>query len=140
MDSVPTLATPTLLSNSPQNGARRHCCLAEVRVPPHPLLASNQGPSLSPAEGAFDRVDPIAGGMHMAPVKQPMLLEGGRLRLDAGDQIFFPRPSGTSLFESVARSLGAGVYGMPAAAVHMEAVCESLPLPAIAPRVLELTA
>ncbi len=30
------------------------------------------------------------------------------------------------------------VYGMPAAAVRMGAVCESLPLPAIAPRVLEL--
>jgi two-component system chemotaxis response regulator CheB len=30
------------------------------------------------------------------------------------------------------------VYGMPAAALRMGAVCESLPLPAIAPRVLEL--
>jgi two-component system chemotaxis response regulator CheB len=30
------------------------------------------------------------------------------------------------------------VYGMPAAAVRMGAVCESLPLPAIAARVLEL--
>ena len=30
------------------------------------------------------------------------------------------------------------VYGMPAAAVRMGAVCESLPLPAIAPRILEL--
>jgi two-component system chemotaxis response regulator CheB len=30
------------------------------------------------------------------------------------------------------------VYGMPAAAVRQGAVCESLPLPAIAPRVLEL--
>jgi two-component system chemotaxis response regulator CheB len=30
------------------------------------------------------------------------------------------------------------VYGMPAVAVRMGAVCESLPLPAIAPRVLEL--
>jgi two-component system chemotaxis response regulator CheB len=27
------------------------------------------------------------------------------------------------------------VYGMPAAAVRMGAVCESLPLPAIAPRI-----
>jgi len=31
------------------------------------------------------------------------------------------------------------VYGMPAAAVHLGAVRESLPLPAIAPRILELT-
>ena len=32
----------------------------------------------------------------------------------------------------------AAVYGMPAAAVRMGAVCESLPLPAIAGRVSEL--
>ena len=32
------------------------------------------------------------------------------------------------------------VYGMPAAAVRLDAVCESLPLPAIAPRLLELVA
>jgi two-component system chemotaxis response regulator CheB len=32
----------------------------------------------------------------------------------------------------------AAVYGMPAAAVLLGAVCESLPLPAIAPRILEL--
>jgi two-component system chemotaxis response regulator CheB len=31
------------------------------------------------------------------------------------------------------------VYGMPAEAVRLGAVCESLPLPAIAPRILELT-
>ncbi|MDP9171560.1 MAG: CheB methylesterase domain-containing protein, partial [Acidobacteriota bacterium] len=30
------------------------------------------------------------------------------------------------------------VYGMPAAAVRMGAVCESLPLPGIAPRILDL--
>jgi two-component system, chemotaxis family, protein-glutamate methylesterase/glutaminase len=117
---------------------------------------------------------PTAGGVHIAPAEQHMRLEGGRLRLDAGDQISFQRPSGTALFESMARSLGADglgvlltgmgddgaaglleirqsggftiaedestavVYGMPAAAVKMGAACESLPLPAIAPRVLEL--
>jgi two-component system, chemotaxis family, protein-glutamate methylesterase/glutaminase len=32
------------------------------------------------------------------------------------------------------------VYGMPAEAVRMGAVCESLPLPAIAPRILEIAA
>jgi two-component system chemotaxis response regulator CheB len=31
------------------------------------------------------------------------------------------------------------VYGMPAEAVRLGAVCESLPLPAIAPRILDLT-
>jgi two-component system, chemotaxis family, protein-glutamate methylesterase/glutaminase len=30
------------------------------------------------------------------------------------------------------------VYGMPAVAVSLQAVCESLPLPAIAPRIVEL--
>jgi two-component system chemotaxis response regulator CheB len=32
------------------------------------------------------------------------------------------------------------VYGMPAAAVRLGAVCEALPLPSIAPRILELAA
>jgi two-component system chemotaxis response regulator CheB len=33
----------------------------------------------------------------------------------------------------------AAVYGMPAAAEHLQAVCESLPLPDIAPKLRELT-
>jgi two-component system chemotaxis response regulator CheB len=112
--------------------------------------------------------------LHMAPAERHLRLDAGRLRLDAGDPISFQRPSGTVLFQSMARELGpdalgvlltgmgedgasglleirgsggytiaedestAVVYGMPAAAVRMGAVCESLPLPAIAPRVLEL--
>jgi hypothetical protein len=32
-----------LLSNSPQDGARRHCFLAEMRLPPHPLRARKRG-------------------------------------------------------------------------------------------------
>jgi two-component system, chemotaxis family, protein-glutamate methylesterase/glutaminase len=31
------------------------------------------------------------------------------------------------------------VYGMPAEAVRLGAVCESLPMPEIAPRILDLT-
>ena len=117
---------------------------------------------------------PAAGTVHMAPAERHLRLDGGRLRLDAGDPVSFQRPSGTVLFQSMARDLGAAalgvlltgmgddgasglldirraggytiaedestavVYGMPAAAVRMGAVCESLPLPAIAPRVLEL--
>jgi two-component system, chemotaxis family, protein-glutamate methylesterase/glutaminase len=116
----------------------------------------------------------IPGVVHMAPADRHLRLVGGRLRLDAGDPISFQRPSGTALFQSMARNLGAdalgvlltgmgddgasglldirrsggytiaedestaAVYGMPAAAVLLGAVCESLPLPAIAPRVLEL--
>jgi two-component system, chemotaxis family, protein-glutamate methylesterase/glutaminase len=117
---------------------------------------------------------PVAGTVHMAPSGYHLRLGSGRLELDAGDPISFQRPSGTVLFQSMARSLGAGalgvlltgmgddgasglldirraggytiaedestavVYGMPAAAVNMHAVCESLPLPAIAARILEL--
>jgi two-component system chemotaxis response regulator CheB len=117
---------------------------------------------------------PVAGALHMAPADRHLRLDAGVLRLDAGDPISFQRPSGTVLFQSMARELGddalgvlltgmgddgasglldirraggytiaedestAVVYGMPAAAMRMGAVSESLPLPAIAPRVLEL--
>jgi two-component system chemotaxis response regulator CheB len=117
---------------------------------------------------------PVAGTVHMAPADRHLRLDSGRLRLDAGDPISFQRPSGTVLFQSMARDLGSAalgllltgmgddgalglleirraggytiaedestavVYGMPAAAVRIEAVWESLPLPAIAARVLEL--
>jgi two-component system, chemotaxis family, protein-glutamate methylesterase/glutaminase len=121
-----------------------------------------------------DGAVPVAGTVHMAPPGRHLRLDGGRLWLDGGAPISFQRPSGTVLFESMARDLGrhalaalltgmgedgasglldirrsggytiaedestAVVYGMPAAAVRMGAVCESLPLPAIAPRFLEL--
>jgi two-component system chemotaxis response regulator CheB len=117
---------------------------------------------------------PIAGALHIAPAEHHLRLEAGALYLDASEQVSFQRPSGTVLFQSMARSLGAGalgvvltgmgddgalglldirqsggytiaedestavVYGMPAAAVRMGAVCESLPLPSIAPRLLDL--
>jgi two-component system chemotaxis response regulator CheB len=117
---------------------------------------------------------PAAQALHMAPAERHLRLGAGRLWLDAGDPISFQRPSGTVLFQSMARDLGADalgvlltgmgedgasgllnirqsggytiaedestavVYGMPAAAVRMGAVCESLPLPAIAGRVWEL--
>ena len=117
---------------------------------------------------------PAAGVLHMAPAERHLRLGAGRLRLDAGDPVSFQRPSGTVLFQSMARELGAGalgvlltgmgddgasgllairrahgytiaedestavVYGMPAVAVRKGAVVESLPLPAIAPRVRDL--
>jgi two-component system chemotaxis response regulator CheB len=117
---------------------------------------------------------PAPQTVHIAPDERHLRLDGGYLRLDAGDPVSFQRPSGTVLFQSMARSLGADalgllltgmgedgaaglldmrqaggytiaedrstavVYGMPAAAVQLGAVCESLPLPAIAPRILEL--
>ena len=96
------------------------------------------------------------------------------LEADGGDPVCSQRPSGTVLFESMARVLGkqalgvlltgmgddgaegllkireaggytiaedestAVVYGMPGEAVRLGGACESLPLPAIAPRILEL--
>jgi two-component system chemotaxis response regulator CheB len=117
---------------------------------------------------------PAVGALHMAPAERHLRLAAGRLWLDAGDPVSFQRPSGTVLFQSMARDLGAGalgvlltgmgddgalgllavrrahgytiaedestavVYGMPAVAVRMGAVLESLPLPAIASRVRDL--
>jgi two-component system, chemotaxis family, protein-glutamate methylesterase/glutaminase len=127
-----------------------------------------------PVRVVKDGCIPVAGTLHMAPSERHLRLDEGRLRLDAGDPVAYQRPSGTVLFQSMARDLGADalgvlltgmgadgasglldvrnsggytiaedestavVYGMPAAAMRMGAVCESLPLPAIAPRILEL--
>jgi two-component system chemotaxis response regulator CheB len=117
---------------------------------------------------------PAPGSLHIAPADFHLRLQQSRLRLDPGFPVSFQRPSGTVLFTSMARDLGAQalgilltgmgddgaaglldirrsggytiaedestavVYGMPAAAVRIGAVCESLPLPQIASRVLEL--
>jgi two-component system chemotaxis response regulator CheB len=117
---------------------------------------------------------PEPGVLYMAPAEQHLRLKSGRLRLDAGGPVSYQRPSGTVLFQSMARDLGAKalgvlltgmgddgasglldirayggytiaedestavIYGMPGAAVRIGAVCESLPLPSIAGRVLEL--
>ena len=114
------------------------------------------------------------GHIYLPPADQHLQVIGGRLRLDRGEFVCLQRPSGTVLFQSMARSLGDAalgvlltgmgedgavglqqirqsggytiaedestcvVYGMPAAAVRLRAVCESLPLPEIAPRLLEL--
>jgi two-component system, chemotaxis family, protein-glutamate methylesterase/glutaminase len=95
------------------------------------------------------------GHIFLPPADHHLQVVGGRLHLDHGDFVCLQRPSGTVLFASMARSLqqirhSGGytiaedesttvVYGMPAAAVRLRAVCESLPLPEIAPRLLELT-
>jgi two-component system chemotaxis response regulator CheB len=122
-----------------------------------------------------DSVVPAAGMVYLAAPDCHLRLESGVLRSDPGDPVCAHRPSGTVLFDSMAKSLGrralgvlltgmgkdgaagllqvrnsgghtiaehestAVVYGMPAEAVRLGAVCESLPLPAIAPRILELT-
>jgi len=117
---------------------------------------------------------PVAGTLYLAPAEQHLRLDSGRLLRDTGDPVSFQRPSGTVLFQSMAKDLGtdalgvlltgmgddgalglldirrsggytiaedestAVVYGMPGAAVRLGAVCESLPLPKIAPRILDL--
>jgi two-component system chemotaxis response regulator CheB len=122
-----------------------------------------------------DRVVPARGSLYLAAPDRHLLLDGQVLRADGSVPVRAQRPSATVLFESMAKSLGAGalgvlltgmgedgaagmlelrkrgghtiaehestavVYGMPAAAVGLGAVCESLPLPMIAPRILELS-
>ena len=123
---------------------------------------------------AADGQIPERGIVYVAPAERHLVLEQGCLRLDCGAPVCVQRPSGTVLFRSMARGLGAHclgvlltgmgedgaaglrevreaggytiaedettavVYGMPAAAVTMGAVCESLPLDDIAPRILQL--
>jgi two-component system chemotaxis response regulator CheB len=122
-----------------------------------------------------DRAVPVPGFVYLAPPDRHLRIESGVLQVDAGDPVCGQRPSGTVLFESMARNLStaalgvlltgmgedgaagllrirdrgghtiaehestAVVYGMPGEAVRLGAVCESLPLPDIAPRILALT-
>ena len=121
------------------------------------------------------RVAPAPGTVYLANRDRHLRVARQYLLVDAGDPVCAQRPSGTVLFESMAKTFGrqalgvlltgmgedgaegllqvrnagghtiaehestAVVYGMPAAAVRLGGVSESLPLPEIAPRVLELT-
>jgi two-component system chemotaxis response regulator CheB len=121
-----------------------------------------------------DLCHPAPGALYVASADCHLRFAGGQLWADKGDQVSYQRPSGTVLFHSMARGLGADalgvlltgmgddgaaglldiresggytiaedqstavVYGMPGAAVRIGAVCESLPLPRIDPRLLEL--
>jgi two-component system, chemotaxis family, protein-glutamate methylesterase/glutaminase len=129
-----------------------------------------------PVELARAGGTPEAGRVYVAPGDRHLCLRAGQLFLDAGTPVSAQRPSGTVLFQSMARSVGSAalgvlltgmgedgaeglreirraggytiaedestavVYGMPAAAAQLAAVSESLPLHAIAPRLLSLTA
>jgi two-component system chemotaxis response regulator CheB len=117
---------------------------------------------------------PTPGRVYLAPADRHLRIDSGCLRVDAGDPVCAQRPSGTVLFQSMARSSGrhsvgvlltgmgddgaegllelcnaggytivehestAVVYGMPGAAVKLGAAREALPLPAIAPKLLQL--
>jgi two-component system chemotaxis response regulator CheB len=116
---------------------------------------------------------PQPGTVYLPSADRHLRYDAGVLKMDASDPVSFQRPSGTILFESLAKSLGpqaigvlltgmgddgargllamknagsltfaenettAVVYGMPAEAARMGAVCYSLPLDEIAPRVVE---
>lgn len=115
------------------------------------------------------------GIVYIAAPDHHLRVERGYLHVGSGDPVSAQRPSGTVLFQSMAKTYGsralgvlltgmgedgaegllriresggytiaedestAVVYGMPAEAVRLGAVSESLPLPAIGPRILELT-
>jgi two-component system chemotaxis response regulator CheB len=117
---------------------------------------------------------PKPGRIYLAPADRHLRIDSGCLRVDTGDPVCAQRPSGTVLFQSMARSSGrhsvgvlltgmgddgaegllelsnaggytivehestAVVYSMPAAAVKLGAARETLPLPAIAPKLLQL--
>jgi len=123
---------------------------------------------------ATDGETPVPGKIYVAAADRHLRMQSGCLRLDAGDPVCAQRPSGTVLFQSMARSSGprsigvlltgmgedgaegllelrqaggytiaehestAVVYGMPAAGAKLGAACETLPLSAIAPRLLQL--
>jgi two-component system chemotaxis response regulator CheB len=118
---------------------------------------------------------PLRGHVYLGMGDRHLRIGTEYLETDTADPVSLQRPSGTVLFESMARTLGrkaigvlltgmgddgakgllklreagaytiaedestAVVYGMPAEAVRLGAVCESLPLPAIARRLRALT-
>jgi two-component system, chemotaxis family, protein-glutamate methylesterase/glutaminase len=121
------------------------------------------------------RAVPVPGKVYIATRDRHLRAEPDYLRADVGEPVCGQLPSGTVLFQSLAKTFGrralgvlltgmgedgaaglleihssgghtvaedestAIVYGMPAEAVRLGAVSESLPLPAIAPRILDLT-
>lgn len=121
-----------------------------------------------------DRERPVRGKVYIARADRHLCADANFLWAESGEPVCAQRPSGTVLFQTMARSLGpqaigivltgmgedgaagllelrrAGgytiaedestsvVYGMPAAAAQLGAVCESLPLFAIGPHILKL--
>jgi two-component system chemotaxis response regulator CheB len=65
-----------------------------------------------PATRAKDREIPLPGRVYLPPADRHLRVEGGRLRCDQGSPVCFQRPSGTVLFQSMARSLGTGALGV----------------------------
>ena len=129
-----------------------------------------------PVKVAADGEAARPGTVYVPPADAHLHVRGARLWWGREDPVCHQRPSGTTLFRSMARTLGpaalgvlltgmgddgaeglrdiraaggytiaedestAVVYGMPAVAVRLGGVCESLPLPRIAPRVRAVVA
>jgi two-component system chemotaxis response regulator CheB len=55
---------------------------------------------------------PVAGRVHIAPAELHLRLDDGILRLDAREPVCSQRPSGTVLFQSMARTLGGRALGV----------------------------
>jgi two-component system chemotaxis response regulator CheB len=72
----------------------------------HGFAAWLNGVCPCPVTVVKDGSIPVAGTVHMAPAGRHLRLDAGLLRLDEGHPISFQRPSGTVLFQSMARDLG----------------------------------
>ncbi len=55
---------------------------------------------------------PVAGTVYLPPADQHLQLQRGCLRLTRDELVCLQRPSGTVLFQSMARSLGSGALGV----------------------------
>ena len=86
--------------------------------------------------GAFTAV--VGDGGITVNERSPIpVTTGNSLTIAAGVQSFFRAAREMEIDPAESTAV---VYGMPAAAVERNAVCESLPLPEIAPRIRVLTA
>jgi two-component system chemotaxis response regulator CheB len=70
------------------------------------------GASPLPVTVAREGARPEPGRVYLAPADRHLRLVHGRLRLDEGEAIGLQRPSGTALFESMARDAGAAALGV----------------------------
>jgi two-component system chemotaxis response regulator CheB len=70
------------------------------------------GVSPMPVVEAADGQFPKPGSVYVAPAERHLVLDRGCLRLDDGAPVCVQRPSGTVLFHSMARTLGANCMGV----------------------------
>lgn len=61
---------------------------------------------------ARDGVVPVAGRVYLAPAERHLKIRAGRIWLDSSPPVSIQRPSGTVLFESLAREFGSRAIGV----------------------------